>query len=124
MKTSTLAATALIFIAGATHAQTVIQAVDKPPMSYPQLVASTMRLQIDPNALLETLMARRVQLNLKPFGNGSDAYYQSKQDGIGFVCVKSERGFTGGRVKAMLVRYETGEEGSSIFYLDNCKKVK
>lgn len=124
MKNTSLALTVLIAFTGAAQAQPLPHAVDKPPLTYTQLVATTIRLQSDTNALLDELMARRVQLNLKRFGKGSDAYYQWKKDGFGFVCVTAERGFSGGRVQAMLVRYEPAEGGTSFYLLDNCRKVK
>ncbi|MCR6480891.1 hypothetical protein NU688_32370 [Variovorax sp. ZS18.2.2] len=90
-------------------------------MSYVQLKKETWRLASDRNELVDAVVARRVRLNLRPFGGGSDAFFVDRQDQIGFVCRSKSRGFKGGAVVSVIITYESGGDQGDFFTLDHCE---
>lgn len=105
---SVLAITTAAWAAPAEHVPS-----KKATLSYPELVKAT-----DAGIPL-TLVNRRVRLSIKPFNRGSDAFYVSKKDMIGFVCNTKAVGFKGGIVEATIIGYENPGEGE-FFTLANC----
>ena len=114
MKTIIASIAAVLAITTAAWAAPAQQVpAEKSTLSYPELVKAT-----DAGIPL-TLVNRRVRLDIKPFGRGSDAYYVNKKDTIGFVCKTKAVGFKGGIVEATIVGYENPGEGE-FFTLANC----
>ena len=66
------------------------------------------------------VLLKKVQLDLKKFGNGSPDFYVRRADMIAFVCAKSAPGFKGGIVTAMITKHEEAEGSSHFYTLDNC----
>lgn len=91
-----------------------------PPATYAQIAADT-RAITDEYQLMNRMGALPVQLDLVPFGGGSDAFYQrgKKADEIAFVCLNKHKG---GPTKAVIVRTESGGDGGRFYHLDHCTK--
>ena len=87
---------------------------EKATLSYPELVGATRA------ATPGTFLDRRVHVNIKPFGRGSDAFYVNEKDMIGFVCNTIAAGFSGGIVEATIIEYENQEDAGEFYALANC----
>jgi hypothetical protein len=103
------------FLADAAYAQTQASLA-----TYAQVVADT-RATSNEHQLTNKMVARMVALDLVPFGQGSDAFYQrgKKADEIAFTCSKH---YTGGPTQAMIVRTEPGGDGGRFYHLDSCAR--
>lgn len=90
-----------------------------PPATYSQIVVDT-RAASSEYELMNKMGARPVVLDLVPFGQSSDAFYQrgKKSDEIAFVCLNAS--WKGGPTKAMIVRTEAGGDGGRFYHLNNC----
>ena len=93
----------------------------EPPIDYPALVRMTRALQHDPAELIEKIVARRVQLALRPYPNFPERLHQSGRtdDMMNFICI-DQAGFVGGPTNARIVRFEPGPEGAVTFWLSEC----
>lgn len=116
-----LAIAALISItAGHALAQT-------PPLAYGDIVNEARRydkLEGSERVVSNKILAKKVRLDLKKFGNGSPDFYVKRSDMIGFICSKSAPGFKGGNVTATITMHEEAEGGSHFYTLDNCTTTK
>jgi hypothetical protein len=97
----------------------------KPVLTYPQFIAEVKASDGNKNEMIDRVVARRVVLNLKPYGDGN--FYINRQHEIGFTCTQADPKFLGGTISGMVVRFDDGDvgdvgDGPSIFVLDNCTR--
>jgi hypothetical protein len=93
------------------------------PLTYPDIVKEARRydkLEGSERVVSNKVLLKKVQLDLKKFGNGSPDFYVRRADMIAFVCAKSAPGFKGGIVTAMITKHEEAEGSSHFYTLDNC----
>ena len=93
------------------------------PLTYPDIVKEARRydkLEGSERVVSNKVLLKKVQLDLKKFGNGSPDFYVRRADMIAFVCAKSAPGFKGGIVTATITKHEEAEGGSHFYTLDNC----
>ena len=115
MKTIIASIAAVLAITTAAWSAPVEQVpAEKATLSYPELVKATRAAT--PGALLD----RRVRVNIKPFGRGSDAFYVNEKDMIGLVCNTKAVGFAGGIVQTTIIGYENQEDAGEFYTLGNC----
>ncbi|RZI60506.1 MAG: hypothetical protein EOP14_00965 [Pseudomonas sp.] len=90
------------------------------PVTYAQVAADTRAISNE-HQLTIKMVARTVVLDLVPFGQGSDAFYQrgKKADEIAFTCSKH---YIGGPTQAVIVQTEPGGDGGRFYHLDSCAK--
>ena len=106
---------------------TTVVAAQPFPLQYSQMVAETHRLERLEGSeymISKDLLFKRVRLDLKPFGGGSDALYANKRDEVGFICIPALKGFKGGWVEGRIERHEPGAEGGHFFTLSDCRRVE
>lgn len=97
------------------------------PLTYSDIVKEARRyekLEGSERVISSKIMGKKVQLDLKKFGNGSPDFYVKRSDMIGFICSKSSPGFKGGNVIATITMHEEAEGGSHFYTLDNCLAAK
>lgn len=97
------------------------------PLSYSDIVSEAHRyekLEGSERVVSNKILAKKVRLDLKKFGNGSDDFYVRRADMIGFICSKSAPGFKGGTVIATITKHEEAEGGSHFYTLSSCAVTK
>lgn len=116
-----IAAVFSVAIAGQALAQTTT-------LTYSDIVKEARRyskLEGSERVISNKILGKKVQLDLKKFGNGSPDFYVRRAEMIGFICSKSSPKFNGGNVIATITLHEEGADGASHFYtLDNCTTTK
>ena len=93
------------------------------PLTYPDIVKEARRydkLEGSERVVSNKVLLKKVQLDLKKFGNGSPDFYVRRADMIGFICATSAPNFNGGIVTATITLHEEAEGGSHFYTLDNC----
>ena len=114
-----IAALASIVTVGQALAQTA-------PLTYLDIVKEARRydkLEGSERVVSNKVLLKKVQLDLKKFGNGSPDFYVRRADMIGFICATSAPNFNGGNVTATITLHEEAE-GGHFYTLDNCAKTK
>ena len=97
-----------------------------PTLTYPDIVKEARRydkLDGSERVVSNKVLLKKVQLDLKKFGNGSPDFYVRRADMIGFICATSAPNFNGGNVTATITLHEEAE-GGHFYTLDNCAKSK
>lgn len=97
------------------------------PLSYADIVREARRyekLEGGERVTSNSVLFKKVRLNLHAFGKGSDAYFVNKADEIAFTCTKTAPGFKSGIVVGTVTKHEEGAEGSHVYTIDNCAVTK